>query len=243
MSLLSIFSTNGDKGQAANGKKRKWIISAVLLFVVIATFCVWKALQPNQLEIVLVETTEKANQLPSPKEFIATLYMGNEVRRDTLKTFGEKASFGEIDPVYEDKEVRLTIEGDHYLSIDTTFTLTSGTLEVGMQRDVEKYGRIRFHLWDPYMGEMISGCKMKVGPMDVTTGSEGEVDILIPLAQQAKQYNLSADIPLADSILEMPCTEDNFVCVHPSMAKDAKKAIQEELNEIIEHDARYRSKN
>ena len=239
MSLLSIFTSKNQEGQASNGMKQMWMLFAASVFVAIATFCVWKALQPNQLEIVLVETTEKANQLPSPKEFIATLYMGNEVRRDTLKTFGEKASFGEIDPVYEDKEVRLTIEGDHYLSIDTTFTLTSGTLEVGMQRDVEKYGRIRFHLWDPYMGEMISGCKMKVGPMDVTTGSEGEVDILIPLAQQAKQYNLSADIPLADSILEMPCTEDNFVCVHPSMAKDAKKAIQEELNEIIQHDARY----
>lgn len=243
MSLLSFSTSKNQKGQADNGKKRKWMLISVSAFVAIAIFCVWKAFQPNQLEIVMVESTEKANQLPSPKEFIATLYLGNEVRRDTIKTFGEKASFGEIDPGYEDKEVRLTIEGDHYLSIDTTFTLTSGTLEVGMQRDVEEYGRIRFHLWDPYKGEMISGCKMKVGPMDVTTGSEGEVDILIPLAQQAKQYNLSADIPLADSILEMPCTEDNFVCVHPSMAKDAKKAIQEELNEIIEHDARYRSKN
>ena len=239
MSLLSIFTSKNQEGQVSNGMKQMWMLFAASVFVAIATFCVWKALQPNQLEIVLVETTEKANQLPSPKEFIATLYLGNEVRRDTLKTFGEKASFGEIDPVYEDKEVRLTIEGDHYLSIDTTFTLTSGTLEVGMQRDAEEYGRVRFHLWDPYKGEMLTGCKMKVGPMDVTTGSEGEVDILIPLAQQAKQYNLSADIPLADSILEMPCTEDNFVCVHPSMAKDAKKAIQEELNEIIQHDARY----
>ena len=239
MSLLSFFTSKNQEGQADNSNKRKWMLISVCAFVAIAIFCVWKAFQPNQLEIVMVESTEKANQLPSPKEFIATLYLGNEVRRDTLKTFGEKASFGEIDPVYEDKEVRLTIEGDHYLSIDTTFTLTSGTLEVGMQRDIEKYGRIRFHLWDPYKGEMIPGCKMKVGPMDVTTGSEGEVDILIPLAQQAKQYNLSADIPLADSILEMPCTEDNFVCVHPSMAKDAKKAIQEELNEIIQHDARY----
>ena len=243
MSLLSFFTSKNQEGQADNGNKRKWMLISVSAFVAIAIFCVWKAFQPNQLEIVLVETTEKANQLPSPKEFIATLYLGNEVRRDTLKTFGEKASFGEIDPMYEDKEVRLTIEGDHYLSIDTTFTLTSGTLEVGMQRDIEKYGRIRFHLWDPYKGEMIPGCKMKVGPMDVTTGSEGEVDILIPLAQQAKQYNISADIPLADSIFVMPCTEDHFVCVHPSMAKDAKKTIQEELNEIIEHDARYRSKN
>ena len=243
MSLLSFSTSKNQEGQADNGKKRKWMLISVSAFVAIAIFCVWKAFQPNQLEIVLVESTEKANQLPSPKEFIATLYLGNEVRRDTLKTFGEKASFGEIDPVYEDKEVRLTIEGDHYLSIDTTFTLTSGTLEVGMQRDIEKYGRIRFHLWAPYKGEMIPGCKMKVGPMDVTTGSEGEVDILIPLAQQAKQYNISADIPLADSTLVMPCTEDHFVCVHPSMAKDAKKTIQEELNEIIEHDARYRSKN
>ena len=243
MSLLSFSTSKNQEGQADNGKKRKWMLISVSAFVAIAIFCVWKAFQPNQLEIVLVETTEKANQLPSPKEFIATLYLGNEVRRDTLKTFGEKASFGEIDPVYEDKEMRLTIEGDHYLSIDTTFTLTSGTLEVGMQRDIEKYGRIRFHLWDPYKGEMIPGCKMKVGPMEVTTGSEGEVDILIPLAQQAKQYNISANIPLADSIFVMPCTEDHFVCVHPSMAKDAKKVIQEELIEIIEHDARYRSKN
>ena len=243
MSLLSFSTSKNQEGQADNGKKRKWMLISVCAFVAIAIFCVWKAFQPNQLEIVMVETTEKANQLPSPKEFIATLYLGNDVRRDTLKTFGEKASFGEIDPVYEDKEVRLTIEGDHYLTIDTTFTLTSGTLEVGMQRDIEKYGRIRFHLWDPYKGEMIPGCKMKVGPMDVTTGSEGEVDILIPLAQQAKQYNISADIPLADSIFVMPCTEDHFVCVHPSMAKDAKKTIQEELNEIIEHDARYRSKH
>lgn len=240
MSLLSFFTSKNQEGQADNGKKRKWMLFSVSAFIAIAIFCVWKAFQPNQLEIVLVETTEKANQLPSPKQFIATLYLGNEVRRDTLKTFGEKASFGEIDPVYEDKEVRLTIQGEHYLTIDTTFTLTSGTLEVGMQRDIEKYGRIRFHLWDPYKGEMIPGCKMKVGPMDVTTGSQGEVDILIPLSQQAKQYNLSAEVPLADSIFVMPCAEDHFVCVHPSMAKDAKKAIQEELQDIIEHDAKLR---
>lgn len=239
MSLLSFFTSKNQEGQADNSNKRKWMLISVCAFLAIAIFCVWKAFQPNQLEIVMVESTEKANQLPSPKEFIATLYLGNDVRRDTLKTFGEKASFGEIDPEYEDKEVRLTIEGDHYLSIDTTFTFTSGTLEVGMQRDIEKYGRIRFHLWDPYKGEMIPGCKMKVGLMDVTTGSEGEVDILIPLAQQAKQYNISADIPLADSIFVMPCTEDHFVCVHPSMAKDAKKAIQEELQDIIKHDAKY----
>ena len=239
MSLLSFFTSKNQEGQADNGKKRKWMLISVSAFVAIAIFCVWKAFQPNQLEIVLVETTEKAVQLPSPKEFIATLYLGNNVRRDTLKTFGEKASFGEIDPEYEDKEVRLTIQGDHYLPIDTTFALASGTFEVGMQRDIEKYGRIRFHLWDPYKGEMIPGCKMKVGPMDVTTGSQGEVDILIPLSQQAKQYNISADIPLADSIFVMPCTEDYFVCVHPSMAKDAKKVIQEELNDIIKHNAKY----
>ena len=240
MSLLSIFSTNGNKGQAANGKKRKWIISAVLLAVVVAAFCVWKSFQPRHVAIVLTECSEKADQLPSPKEFIATLYLGNEVRRDTIKTFGDKASFGEIDHAYDGQNVRLTIQGDHYLPIDTTFALASGTLEIGMQRDAEEYGRVRFHLWNPYKGEMLSDCKMKVGTMDVTTGSQGEVDILIPLSQQAKQYNISAEVPLADSILVMPCTEDHFVCVHPSMAKDAKKAIQEELQDIIEHDAKLR---
>lgn len=240
MSLLSIFSTNGNKGQAANGKKRKWIISAVLLAVVVAAFCVWKSFQPRHVAIVLTECSEKADQLPSPKEFIATLYLGNEVRRDTIKTFGDKASFGEIDHAYDGQNVRLTIQGDHYLPIDTTFALASGTLEIGMQRDAEEYGRVRFHLWNPYKGEMLSDCKMKVGTMDVTTGSQGEVDILIPLSQQAKQYNISAEVPLADSILVMPCTEDHFVCVHPSMAKEAKKAIQEELHDIIEHDAKLR---
>lgn len=242
MSLLSIFSTNGNKGQAANGKKRKWIISAVILAVVVAAFCVWKSFQPRHVAIVLTECSEKADQLPSPKEFIATLYLGNEVRRDTIKTFGDKASIGEIDHAYDGQNVRLTIQGDHYLPIDTTFALASGTLEIGMQRDAEEYGRVRFHLWNPYKGEMLSDCKMKVGTMDVTTGSQGEVDILIPLSQQAKQYNISAEVPLADSILVMPCTEDHFVCVHPSMAKLAKKDVQAELNEIIEHDTRYRSR-
>ena len=145
MSLLSIFSTNGNKGQAANGKKRKWIISAVLLAVVVAAFCVWKSFQPRHVAIVLTECSEKADQLPSPKEFIATLYLGNEVRRDTIKTFGDKASFGEIDHAYDGQNVRLTIQGDHYLPIDTTFALASGTLEIGMQRDAEEYGRVRFH--------------------------------------------------------------------------------------------------
>lgn len=245
MSLLSLFSSKNAEGKAANHMKRMWILFAVSVFVAIAitTFCIWKTLEPKQLAIILVESTEKADQLPSPKEFIATLYMGNEVRRDTIKSFGEKASFGKIDNAYADKEVRLVIQGDHYLDIDTTFALTSGTLEIGMQRNAEEYGRVRFHLWDPYMGEMLSGCKMKVGPMDVTTGAQGEVDILIPLSQQAKQYNLSAEVPLADSILVMPCTEDNFVCVHPCMAKDAKKAIQAELNEIIAKDARYKTGN
>lgn len=240
MSLLSILSTNSNKDQAANGKKRKWIISAVILAVVVAAFCVWKSFQPRHLAVVLIEQSEKADQLPSPKQFIATLYLGNEVRRDTIKSFGNEAYFGEIDKTYADKKVRLTIQGDHYLTIDTTFVLTAGTLKIGMQRNAEEYGRIRFHLWDPYKGEMIPGCKMKVGPMDVTTGSQGEVDILIPLSQQAKQYNLSAEVPLADSIFVMPCTEDHFVCVHPSMAKEAKKAIQEELHDIIEHDAKLR---
>lgn len=239
MSLLNFFLSKKHEGQAANGKNRKWILFAVGFATAIAIIIGRKALLPNQLEIVLEESTEKADQLPSPKEFIATLYLGNEMRRDTIKAFGDKASFGEIDDAFADKEVRLTIEGDHYLTIDTTIVLHAGTLRLGMQRDIEEFGRIRFHLWDPYLGEMISGCKMKVGPMDVTTGAGGEVNILIPLAQQAKQYNISADIPLADSTLVMPCTEDHFVCVHPSMAKSAKKAIQEELNEIIEHDARY----
>ena len=88
MSLLSILSTNSNKGQAANGKKRKWIISAVILAVVVTAFCVWKSFQPRHLAVVLIEQSEKADQLPSPKEFIATLYLGNEVRRDTIKSFG-----------------------------------------------------------------------------------------------------------------------------------------------------------
>ena len=244
MSLLNFFLSKNHEGQAANGKNRKWIILLAVGFVAgIAIIIGTKVSLPNQLEIVLEESTEKADQLPSPKEFIATLYLGNQMRRDTIKAFGDKASFGEIDEVYADKEVRLTIEGDHYVSIDTTFVFTSGSLRIGMQRDIEEYGRVRLHLWDPYMGEMVSGCKMKVGPMDVTTGSEGEVDILIPLSQQAKQYHISADIPLADSILVMPCTEDHFVCVHPSMAKSAKKTIQAELNEIIEQEARHSNRN
>ena len=238
MSLLNFFLSKNHEGQAANSKNRKWILFAVGFVAAISFIIGTKALLPNQLEIVLEESTEKADQLPAPKEFIATLYLGNEVRRDTIKAFGDKASFGEIDDTFADKEVRLTIEGDHYLPIDTTFAFTSGTLKLGVQRDAEEYGRVRFHLWDPYKGEMLPDCKMKVGSLDVTTSSQGEVDILIPLSQQAKQYHISAEVPLADSILVMPCTEDHFVCVHPSMAKSAKKSIQTELNEIIRHHAR-----
>ncbi len=158
----------------------------------------WRASRPFDATICLREVSVRNDSLPPLKDAVVTLSLGNETKTDTVGSLGDKAVFRNIPHRFLGKDARLTVWCDGWLDTDTTLSL-GRDMAVGISRDPKHYGHIDCVLWHEATERFLGDTRLDFDGHAVTTGSNGEIRLDIPLAEQKTRYRVTADTPAVDA--------------------------------------------
>lgn len=185
-----------------------WAIG--ILAILAALICVWIANQPVDVKVKLNETSIHNEKLPSLKVAVVTMTLDNETKTDTIASLDGHIVFTNIPHRYINKEVRVKVECQNFLEVDTTLTLTKDVM-INIQRNPNVYGDVHFRLWNSSKEIAVANTAITVAGRHVTSDENGHVALFIPLELQQKAYHVTASIPMANDSIYMPCGEDDVI--------------------------------
>ena len=181
------------------------IIFLTIIIALIFTRCISL---PTNINISLNDASIKNNNLPPLSNAKVTLHLNNELPYVIfISNTSEKGCFRHIPRNFIGQQVRLQISCLSFNDIDTIITL-SNNLCIDMLRDNNYYGLIRLELLDS-LAQPIGNCRITIDNFSVITGNDGKINFSIPLEKQKTVYKISAEIPLADDSIIMPCQNNN----------------------------------
>ena len=184
-----------------------WTIGALLVIAVM--YGIWKNNQSFDAEVRLKEVSVFNENLPPLENAIVTMMLDNETKTDTVFSLDSSSVFSNIPHHYLNKKVHFKITSKYYLDVDTVLVLKKTTV-LNIQRDSSIYGNVHFWLCSN-MGEFAANVTVCVDGIETTSGSDGRVEVFIPLEQQKRVYKVSASMPLALDTIIMPLAENAFV--------------------------------
>lgn len=187
-----------------------WIIG---IFVVLMTLIVvWHMNRPIDVKIKLNEASIHNSMLPPMKDAIVTLKLDNETKTDTILSINEFALFRNIPHHYLDKQTKIIIACQDFVTLDTVVTLRKDVI-LNISRNPDVYGNVHFLLWNPNTEKPVSNMKIFIGGNETISDAEGNVRLNIPLNEQQHAYPVKADIMLENDTIYMPCGENDVLLV------------------------------
>lgn len=188
-----------------------WMLGFIFLLGIIST--VWNMNKPVSVGLSLMENNQQNTSLPILKDAVVHFQIDNEIKTDTVRCFDDTVYFMNIPKKYIGKEIYLKISCKDYLDVDTTIKL-SDHISFRMNRDRRVYGNIHFRLWNVNLEMPVPNQYVYVDGIKVKSDSLGFVDLTIDLERQQQKYNIhSDDLDLMDSIVYMPCGNNDVICV------------------------------
>lgn len=192
-------------------KTAAWTVGGVA--VLSALFLVWRNSQPVDVAITLSEASEHNDQLPPLEEAVVTLYLPNEIKTDTLRSFDSKITFSNIPHNLLNQAARITIACADFMPIDTSVAVQQ-TIELGMHRDPLMYGDIRVLLWNPDKEITYPGSEVSFEDQRITADDSGYLKTFFPLNKQHRKYRIHSDqLILKDTTFIMPSSPDAIIQV------------------------------
>ena len=198
-----------------------WTIAILAIaFLWIATI---RALIPFTAEIEIVESAPVNTHLPSYSGAVMTMYLGDEILKDTVCAERQKSLFARIPRKFYDKQVRITFTHPDYYDVDTLIPLKDNIV-FDIQRNPDVYGYIHFRLWNTEEEEIVPNQTITISDKDnrnvtgsfsytTTSDAEGMVELRIPMEEQRMFYSIETDVPLESSTIQMPCGEDDVIII------------------------------
>lgn len=187
-----------------------WTAGALLVCCSMAA--VWGMGRPVDISVRLNEASVHNADLPLLEDAVVTVVLDNEIKVDTVKSIEESAVFKNVPHHFIGKDVRLKVECEDFISVDTVFKLSLDN-QVNMYRDADVYGNIRFTLWDPYQERPVPDCRVTLNGHPAVSDRNGLVLLMLPLEEQSASYSLAADVPLEDTVFVMPCSASAAVLI------------------------------
>ncbi len=163
---------------------------------------------PTDVQLQITESTPEVQALPKMTEAIVTMYLQNEVKKDTISSFAETAVIKNIPREFLGQPVRIHISSPDYIPLDTVMTL-SKDMTLAIERDKDYYGYVYFRLFHPE--KKMAGVRVNVGGFETVTDENGYVSINIPLEAQKTDYPVIAEIPLQDTVFTMPTNRSRII--------------------------------
>lgn len=188
-----------------------WFIG--ILCVVCIILYVWRMNKPVDISVSLTESVALNTDLPPLKDATVSIKVGNEVKFGIIPAIENVAYFLNIPQKYMGNKAHIIVKCKDYLPIDTNVIL-SKNIYIPMNRDKQVYGRVRFRLWNVNSEKVIPGRNVEVNGIKVRSDSLGFVDLLVNSDEQKQKYIVRSDeIELIDSLVFMPCGENDVIRV------------------------------
>lgn len=185
-----------------------WVVGVIL--VLSALF--YTAYINKSVDIIarLKETSIYNEQLPSLKDAVVTIKLGDKTEVDTIHSIDEKVLFREIAHKHLGKEVRVTVKCQNFVDIDTTIVLSRNVV-LEIKRNLEVFGNIHFRLWNPDKEKAVANAEVEIAGYKAVSDDDGNVELFIPLEHQQSSYQIKANIPLENDTIYLPCGKDDVV--------------------------------
>lgn len=192
--------------------------SAGAAAVIAAIAFVWAGSRPVDVTIGLREAHEAVSALPPLSDAAVSLTIGGEVKTDTIGSIDDMVQFLHVPRLFIGREARVTVSAPGYIAADTTIVLGRDNI-VTLRRDPALYGAVRFTLWDTDSETSPAGCRVTVGGIEAVSDANGTVSLTVPLPLQKQKYDLTADVPLDDDTLYMPCGPNDVIRISAGSTK------------------------
>ena len=187
-----------------------WTVGGIVVFCVLLS--VWHANQPVDVAVQLNEASVHNENLPPMKDAVVTLTLDNETKSDTIRYLGSSLTFSNIPHHFLDKSVNFTVTCRNFQTIDTTLCLGKQNL-LNIYRNPNVFGDVRFSLWDPDTESYVTNTTLQIEEYETITDWKGYVSLFIPLSVQDTLYHVKSPYPLMDSIIHMPCGENDVLVI------------------------------
>ena len=152
------------------------------------------------------------DQLPPMKNATLVVYVGGNRYDYTLKTMEDTMTVRKVPASLLGTPIRVLFHHNDYLDVDTAIVL-SPKITLGVFRDPEIYGNIRFRIWDRASERYMPNVTVNIDGHIVTSDTNGIVSMNIPLKNQSQAYPLAADIPLHEDSVYLPCGDTYHIFV------------------------------
>lgn len=190
---------------------RKSIVWTVGCIAVIATIlCVWRINQPFDVEVRLNETSFHNVHLPPLKDAVVTITLDNETKTDTLQAIDNVVVFNNIPHRFLNKPVQVSMTCRDFFNVDTTLALNS-SISLDIHRNPAFYGDIHFSLYNPNEEAFLPNKSLNIHGFSAISDDAGHVSCFIPLESQRKVYKITAEFPLLNDSIHMPCGDNDVI--------------------------------
>lgn len=190
-------------------KITSWIFGGIL--VLAALLGIYITNQPIDVKLHLNEMSFHNTNLPPLHDAIIIMTLDNETKTDTAKSIDNAILFANIPHRFLNKRVRVQVECENFLPVDTTFIL-SHEVYIGIHRNPDVYGIVRFKLWNPNTERTRENVEINIDGYHAVSNDSGVVSLFIPLEYQNEKYHISSSfILLDDSIKTMPSGPDDII--------------------------------
>jgi hypothetical protein len=186
------------------------IWSIVALLVLAAFIGLWVTNQPVDVKVKLKEVSTHNETLPPLKDAAITMTLENEVKTDTIRSLDASTIFSNIPHRFLNKEVRICVESQYFLPVDTVILLSKDN-SIEISRDPNVFGNIHFQLWNPDEEQTSPNTEVIIDGHPVMSDANGKVSIFIPLPQQKTSYPISSSITLVDTLVILPSGPDDII--------------------------------
>lgn len=192
------------------GRTLVWALGC--LCVMAALGLVWGMNQPRDISVRICEVSAPNAYLPPLENAVVVMTFENETKTDTIESLAGVACFMNVPARFLGQEVGVSVRCKDYMEVDTMLPLCE-EICIGVHRDPHVYGDVCFRLWDSQREEFVSDCEMRVAGVSVVSDEKGCISMFIPLERQRQSYSLSAEVPLHDSVVYVPCGKSDVIVV------------------------------
>ena len=186
-----------------------WSVSALLVLSMLLG--VYTMSQPIDVAIQVNETTCHNPALPSVQPTEVVLDLKDEVKKSVLLALDSAVIFKNIPHKYLNEEVHITATIKDFVKLDTTLIL-SENMQLGIRRDANVYGNIKFQIWDKN-ARAIPDVKIQIQGCEAISDAEGYVSLFIPLEDQQIKYHVNSSVLLLKDTIYMPCGEKDIIII------------------------------
>lgn len=186
-----------------------WSVSALLVLSMLLG--VYTMSQPIDVAIQVNETTCHNPALPSVQPTEVVLDLKDEVKKSVLLALDSAVIFKNIPHKYLNEEVHITATIKDFVKLDTTLIL-SENMQLGIRRDANVYGNIKFQIWDKN-ARAIPDVKIQIQGCEAISDAEGYVSLFIPLEDQQIKYHVNSSVLLLKDTIYMPCGENDIIII------------------------------